>query len=46
MRTSARRCAFTSTGWGDLLFNLARYANHAAGTADLTWAPRAKAPES
>lgn len=30
---------------GDLLFVLARYANHAAGTADIIWAPRAKAPE-
>lgn len=26
---------------GDLLFTLARYANHAAGTADVIWAPRA-----
>lgn len=25
---------------GDLLFVLARYANHVAGTADITWAPR------
>lgn len=26
---------------GDLLFVLARYANHAVGTADVIWAPRA-----
>lgn len=26
---------------GDLLFTLARYANHAAGAADVIWAPRA-----
>jgi cob(I)alamin adenosyltransferase len=30
---------------GDLLFVLARYANHAVGTADIIWAPRAKALE-
>jgi cob(I)alamin adenosyltransferase len=26
---------------GDLLFILARYANHVAGAADIIWAPRA-----
>ena len=30
---------------GDLLFVLSRYANHVAGTANVIWAPRAKAPE-
>ena len=30
---------------GDLLFVLARYANHVAGAPDVIWAPRAKAPE-
>jgi cob(I)alamin adenosyltransferase len=30
---------------GDFLFALARYANHAAGTVGIIWAPRAKAPE-
>ena len=33
-------CAYLNR-LGDLLFILARYANHAAGAADIIWAPRA-----
>jgi cob(I)alamin adenosyltransferase len=33
-------CAYLNR-LGDLLFILARYANHATGAADVIWAPRA-----
>lgn len=36
---SPEACAYLNR-LGDLLFTLARYANHVAGTADIIWAPR------
>jgi cob(I)alamin adenosyltransferase len=41
---STEVCAYLNR-LGDLLFVLARYANHAAGTPDIIWAPRATNPE-
>jgi cob(I)alamin adenosyltransferase len=43
MRTRTQRpdvCTYLNR-LGDLLFILARYANHAAGASDVIWAPRA-----